>query len=241
MVTLEKHENSFVVYRDQCSIGTVALHDNPYHMRNCYLKLDLSSYPEVISRELFWQIAQEVNRPLQVMISSEELEQITFLNAGGFSCRRKCYGMEATLSDLATGFPGGSSCLLLSCMRGSVEYTMCCKLMYDTYIQNHALINPWTAGFDIFCEKLPDHVLYTEQNGEISELAFVEGNEIAYVYGNRSDRFHSFTTSLVFQLFEQYETICFESDNCDWASMALRALFANQSEESYDTYVLELT
>ena len=102
MVTLEKHENSFVVYRDQCSIGTVALHDNPYHMRNCYLKLDLSSYPEVISRELFWQIAQEVNRPLQVMISSEELEQIAFLNAGGFSCRRKCYGMEATLSDLVT-------------------------------------------------------------------------------------------------------------------------------------------
>ena len=240
MVTLEKHENSFFVYRDQCSIGTVALHDNPYHMRNCYLELDLSSYPEEISRELFWQIVQEVNRPLQVMISSEELEQIAFLEVGGFSCKRKCYEVEAVMSELIISSKESEG-LLCQCVRGSKAYTQCCKLIYDAYIQNHAAINPWSAGFDIFCEKLPDHVLYTEQNGEISELAFVEGNEIAYVYGNKSDRFHSFATSLVFQLFKQYETICFESDNCDWSAMALRALFANQSEESYDTYVLELT
>ena len=239
MVTLEKQENHFIIYKDQHHLGSVEVYRNPYHMRNCYLKLDLSCYPKEISRELFSQIMQEVNSPLQVMISSEELEQIAFLEASGFSCKRKCYEVEAVMSDLI--IPSKESeVLLCQCVRGSKAYTQCCKLIYDAYIQNHAAINPWSAGFDIFCEKLPDHVLYTEQNGEISELAFVEGNEIAYVYGNKSDRFHSFTMSLVFQLFEQYETICFEIDNCDWAAMALRVLFANQSEESYDTYVLEL-
>ena len=240
MVTLEKHKNHFIIYRDQHPIGSVASYHNPYHMGNCYLKLDLSCYPEEISREIFSQITQEVNSPLQVMIPSRELEQIAFLQAGGFSCKRKCYEAETVMSDLT--IPSKESeVLLCQCVRGSKEYAQCCKLIYDSYIQNHVAINPWSAGFDIFCEKLPDHVLYAEQNGKISELAFVEGKEIAYVYGNKSDRFHSFATSLVFQLFKQYETICFESDNCDWASMALRALFANQSEESYDTYVLELT
>ncbi len=240
MVTLEKHEDRLIIYRDQNPMGSVALYHNPYHMKNCYLKLGLSCYLNEISRELFWQIAQEVNRPLQVMISSEELEQIAFLNAGGFSCKRKCYEVEATLSDLATEFPGGSSCHLLSCVRGSVEYTKCCKLMYDTYIQNHALINPWTAGFEVFCEKLPDRVLYSEHDGEIFGLAFVEENEIAFLCGRDPSLFRCFAYSLVVKMLGEYRTICFECDDCDWAAMIVRSMFANQNEESYDTYVLEL-
>lgn len=237
MVTLEKHENSFVVYRDQRSIGTVALHGNPYHMRNCYLKLDLSSYPHEISKDLFSQIAREVQKRLQIMLPSDEQEQIAFLQTGGFSCKRKCYEVEATSSDLIAVFPGGSSCHLFSCVRGNIEYAKCCKLMYDTYIQNHALINPWTAGFETFCKRLPDHVICAEENREIFGIAFVEESEIAYIYGKEPHRFPCFAMGLVAQMFEHYETICFESDDCDWAAMMLKSLFANQSDESYNTYI----
>jgi len=240
MVTLEKHEDRFIIYRDQHPVGSVELYHSPYHTRNCYLKLDLSYYPNEISRELFWQIAQEVNSPLQVMISSEEQEQIAFLKAGGFSCKRKCYETETTLSDLIIVPPEESDCLLLQCARDSKEYAQCCKLLYDSYIQNHAAVNPWTAGFETFCEKLPDCAIYSKRGREIFGLVFVEENEIAYIYGKELHQFRHFAMRLVFQLFEQYETICFESDNCDWAAMMLRSIFANQSNESYDTYVLEL-
>ena len=135
MVTLEKHEDRFIIYRDQHPVGSVERYHNPYHTRNCYLKLALPCYPNEISREIFSQIMQEVNSPLQVMIPSRELEQIAFLKAGGFSCKRKCYEAEAVMSDLT--IPSKESEVrLCQCVRGSKEYAQCCKLIYDSYIQN---------------------------------------------------------------------------------------------------------
>jgi len=43
---------------------------------------------------------------------------------------------------------------------------------------------------------------------------------------------------VVYTIFKKYFTITFECDDCDWAAMQLRGLFQNQSEESYDTYIL---
>lgn len=68
-----KHENSrYAVYRDGQRIGMVELYDNPYHMKNCYVKLELERLETGISVELFWKICETVKRPLQMMVSSDD-------------------------------------------------------------------------------------------------------------------------------------------------------------------------
>ena len=82
-------------------------------------------------------------------------------------------------------------------------------------------------------------MIYSTRGGEIKSIAFVAENEIAYVCGADEKCFAAFASSLVCTMLEKYETIYFESDDCDWAAMLLRSLFKNQEETSYDTYVYD--
>ncbi|MBD5496806.1 MAG: hypothetical protein HDR11_03450 [Lachnospiraceae bacterium] len=73
----------------------------------------------------------------------------------------------------------------------------------------------------------------------VSCFAFVEGNEIAYVYGRNEGSFVSFAEILVGRLLSEFQTSCFEADGCDWMAMKLKALFRDQSEASFNTYVYD--
>lgn len=232
MLTLEKRGDCFTVYRQELPLGTVEAYCNPYHAKNCYLKLNLASYPHEISEELFSKIMQEVGKPLQVMLCSDETEQIAFLHAGDFACARKCYEVQAVRADLIVQ---PSDCSLISCKRGDKVYAQCCALLYDAYLQNHEFVNPWTAGFEAFCKMLPEDAFYDAQDEKL--FAFVEENEIASFCAEEPTRVKRFGSALAEWLFETCETICFECDDGDWAAMSLRAIFANQSDESYNTYI----
>lgn len=235
MLELLQQGKNITVYLDGGSFGFIQMYDNPYHKRNCYIKLNLERLDPTISAVLFNKLMKIVNRPLQVMINSGDTQTAAFLTAGGFQCKRKCYEVEVYEKDLI-GAAAQSS--LLCAHPGEPEYDSCCKIMYEYYMKSHEAINPWTAEFTDFCEKLPAEVIYEINNGKIVNLAFVEDNEIAYIYTADRDSFGPFAASLIGWLFSSgHETICFESDDCDWAAMQLRAMFANQDEESFDTYV----
>lgn len=85
--------------------------------------------------------------------------------------------------------------------------------------------------------ELPEDVIYSVQDSEIVSAAFIEENEIAYVCSADEENFGAFARCLVCTMLEKYETVCFESDDCDWAAMLLRSLFKNHEETSFDTYV----
>lgn len=236
MIRLEWNGKSYSAFlNDQC-MGEVELYDNPCHARNCYLRVRLEYLERSVSAELFDALAQLVKRPMQVMVDSGNVELAGFLIAGGFSCRRKCYEVEAGVKDY-TGqkihFP------LVHTHRGEPDYERCCGLMYDCYVANHEMVNPWTADFETFCRDMPAEAVCEKSGSEILNLAFVEENEIAYVCGCDGQEFARFASGLVTWLFERYETVCFESDDCDWAAMELKAMFANQAETSFDTYVYD--
>ena len=86
---------------------------------------------------------------------------------------------------------------------------------------------------------MPEEAYYDYREGEICHIAFVEENEIAYVGTREQSSFKGFITGVVLAIFEKYEELFFECDDCDKAAMMLKELFEIEVEESYDTYVRE--
>ena len=236
MLTLQRTDDTYIVYQNERRIGSLRLYDNPHHMRNCYVKLNFDELDTEISAELFTELSKIAGRPLQVMVDSDDVELIAFLLAGGFTCRRKCYEVEASIDDY---IGGQANAPLESFHIGEADYEQACRMLFEHYTETHKAVNPWTADYETFCGKLPEEVICSRQDGEIVSLAVVEESEIAYVCGADEKCFAEFARSLVCAMLNKYETLCFESDDCDRAAMSLRSLFQNQEETSYDTYVYD--
>ncbi len=235
-ITLEKiSANIFHVAYGGNHIGQIQSYTNPFHGQNQYLQLHFAAYDPLWARELFSLLQDDIRKPLQIMLSSQDVKQSAFLLAGGFQCKRKCCEMEVSKNDLAISIKGMP---LDSASSGSPAYTTCSQLMYDYYKRTHAEINPLTADYPAFCTALPKDAFFQKTDGEIKHFAFVEDNEIAYIGSADAAHVKPFAESLVSALFRKFETIHFECDNCDIAAMTLRQLFSNLTEEAFDTYIL---
>lgn len=216
-------------------IGFVSCYTNKYHSNHCYLNLHLEHLDKIDEKHLFTTIRQTIRKPLQVMISSSESDIVCFLKRAGFVCKRRCYEVEAPKSD----YIGIDSSRILCCSKaGEHIYEQCCEMLFDHYIFNHQQINPWTGTKQDFIIELPDMVYCEIVDNKVRNLAFVEENEIAYVFGQEIKEFRLFAMDLINHLFKQYDTITFEADDCDEPAMEMKKLFTNQSEESFDTYIL---
>lgn len=184
---------------------------------------------------IFDILIEKIKKPLQVMISSEEINTISFLKEAGFLCKRKCYEVEAKIQD----YIGRKIDIPLFCSNaGESIYEKCCGMMLNRYISTHNAISPWTGTEEEFYRNLPDKVFYDSTDGTVKNFAFIEAGEIAYVYGTDSADFLAFAESLLTTMFKVHETITFEADDCDEYAMILKSLFINQSCESFDTYIL---
>ncbi len=215
-------------------IGKIALYRNAFHSRNQYLRLHLAAYNSLWAAQLFSQLQEAVQKSLQVMLSSEDTRLAAFLTAGGFACKRRCFEMEVTAKDFVTT---NNRIPLETAEKDLPEYDLCCQLLYDYYKQTHAAINPLSADLTAFCESLPPKVFYQKTEGEIKHVAFVEENEIAYTGSTDVGGIRPFAETVAATLFGDYETLCFECDDCDAAAMVLKGLFCTEVQESFDTYV----
>lgn len=237
MSNIEVHfnDNNIDVYITDRYMGNIVYLINPYHNGHYYLKLQLQHYYIGEAKELFALISKKLDKPMQIMISSEEKEVISFIQYAGFTCKRKCYVIEATVQD----YIGEKTKETLSFATDvDTLYDRCCEIMFDRYISTHKGINPWTGTKEEFFKMLPKMVYCEMDNDRIRTLAFVEDNEIAYVYGVEKNEFAIFIQKLIIEMFQQNDTIVFEADDCDEYAMELKKLFINQSKESFDTYIL---
>lgn len=232
MVTIQERDNKYFIYQYGKNIGTAEFYDNPYHMANRYVKLNMQRFDTNTSAGLFSRLKKLAGRPLQVMVDSENTALTKFLLAGGFVCKRKCYEVKANSTDYIGGY--SDTCY---CSADDLTYKRCCHIMYDYYTDMHKAINPWTADYTTFCAMLPSTAIYAKVNGNIFGLAFIEDNEIAYVCGTDKHYFPQFARSLASSMLAKHGNIFFECDDCDWAAMMLRALFANKNDQSFDTYI----
>lgn len=220
------------------SAGKVAFQENSCHNMHCYLKLELDfeMFEGMDANTVFEELKSEIKRPLQVMISSDEKDAIYFWGKAGFVRKRRCYEVEAQKEDCI----GKDVEVFELCVarEGERIYETCCNRMLERYILTHRAISPWTGTAEEFYANLPDEVIYNVTDGEVVNFAFVEDNEIAYVCGNDVKVFRIFAEALLTKMFNAYEIVTFEADDCDEYAMELKFLFINQPTDSYDTFVL---
>lgn len=242
MQLVEDGVGKFSVLINQQIFGSIETYENEFHKGNCYMKFEFEEYDLSLASEIFALLQNRMKRPLQVMLSSSEVEKIAFLEKAGFVCKRKCYEACVTMDDLCdmgnvVHIENGNT--FMCCGRGSEEYDMCTRFLYEYYRNVHEAVNPLTASYEEFLKPLPDEVYYDSYEGEVRHIAFVEENEIAYVGSRDKSDFGRFITGVVRNLFNLYEELTFEYDDCDETAIVLKDLFEAEVEESYNTYVRE--
>lgn len=236
MVTFQAlNEESYEVFVDGESVGRIHTHGNPFHGRNCYLKLELDRM-DFDPEGLFAGIYAEKGRPLHMMMPHPQRETAEFALAGGFGLRRRCFLMKVKKEDLLVPIAGGE---LLEYKKGTPEYNEACVLLYDQYARDHAPISPLTADHGTFNAALPGQILCRKTDGKITQYVFPDGAEIAYMGSEELSGFRAFAEAVLEKLFAEYETLEFESDNIDEVAMTMRALFTEDDGFSLDTYTYD--
>lgn len=208
---------------------------NRFHNSFLYLRIDKTE-ADTLSPSVFEELSRKYGMPLQVMTPSDAERIITLLQKAGFQLKRRCYEMIVSPADLLSPHPTKAQKLFIS-QKGAPAFSACAELMYGYYKNTHAAVNPLTASFCEFVEMLPTTVLYTSAASEPSSATFLEENEIAYLYSRDPANFADFARSLLWYMFDQYDTITFEADDTDWAAMELKSFFAPRGEPTFDTYV----
>lgn len=236
MVLLEKSYNYLLVYQDRRIIGSVTLFDQPEYGSNHYLKLELDTLDRAAGAELFRKLRMIAHKPILVKVSSDEVNMVRFLNAAGLECRRRRYSVKAGMDDYIANT---GSVVLHYASRGDEDYERCCRRLYAHHMACYESVEPWTAGYEAFCQRLPEKAIYTINRSEIGNAAFVRHNEIVGVCGLNKRSFRNFAQCLAISLLLRYDTVSFGYDSCDWASMVVKSLFRNLGITSMDTYVYD--
>ncbi|MBQ4097359.1 MAG: hypothetical protein IJC62_04280, partial [Clostridia bacterium] len=204
---------------DGMGIGHIFFKKNPYHNNAYYLTLELQQYDIEISKVIFDTLREKLHKRLVVMISSSDIEVISFLLQCGFTLKRKCYDVNASVE---TWNKAESNVSILKADLGSDAYKMCSLIMLERYISTHSNINPYTASAEDFFNVLPETVYYEMFDDEIVSLAFVDENEIAYVCGTDIRSFFAFAQNLVSLMFQINKNITLEADDCDEYAMIIK-------------------
>lgn len=222
------------LYRDGLFLGRVQAGRNRFHGSQAHLKFKLDIYDNSGASLLFKALRTYLGAPLQVNLSSEESELVSFLIAGGFRRMRRCMEVSFGRQDLLPAkYP---PCSLLHIFRNHGNHLGYSRKYYEYYRRTHEKVSPLTADFVDFYKELPDHLVIS---GDRLHFAYVEGGEIAYVCSDAPDYFDGFGYALATQIFENEEIVSFECDDCDEAAMALRRLFVYKEDKCWDTYVFK--
>lgn len=205
---------------------------NPFHNQNIYVDFDLDDMKN-INIDTFRKISEENHAPLQMMIDHEETDKRDFIKNNGFKRMRVCYGMSVRKRDML------KKCIakldLFHAKEGEAIYDELAKIYFDYYKKTHKSINPLSADFDEFKNILTKDVYYNDEDG--IALAFVEDNELAYVYASDLDKADEFFYSLCEKLFNDYEEIFFEADDVDESAMHLKNIFIGRVDEITETWI----
>lgn len=229
------NDTDYEVFLDGVSVGQIKTHSNPFHGRNCYLKLELSRL-DFDASELFDGLYAQRQRPLHTMLPHNEQALAGFLRTGGFRLRRRCFPMRVKKEELLKPIAAAA---LTEFVSGQPEYETACHLLYDQYARDHAPISPLTADFEVFCSALPSQVVCSMADGTIRQYAFLDQNEVAYMGSEALSGFPAFAGAVLARLFEAYDEVVFEADDIDRVAMVMRSFFTDGDGFSLDTYLFD--
>ena len=211
------------------------VYTNQFHSGHLYLRIE-EQEAKSLPPSRFDALIDEHRKPLQAIVPSDAAETVRLLREAGFVLKRRCYEMNVRASDLRAPLPACTRRLTVT-EKGTPMYAVCAEEMYAHYSKTHLSVNPLTASLQAFTEMLPDTAVYLATNGRVDAAAFVEDNEIAYLWVRDGHVFPAFAKLLLYELFSRHDRICFEADDTDPVAMKLKAMFSEADGPSYDTYV----
>ena len=213
----------------------ISIKKNHFHKKNIYIDFDLDDMKN-INRDSFKAISEENHAPLQMMIDGDDTKKKDFIEENGFNRVRTCYGMSVRRDDLIRKETAKINLLLVK--EGVEKYFELAKIYFEYYKKTHESINALTVDFDEFKNILTKDVYYNDEDG--IALAFVEDNEIAYVYASDLAKADEFFYCLCEKLFNDYEEIFFEADDVDASAMRLKNIFIGGVDEITETWIYKL-
>ena len=196
---------------------------NAFHNNNIYIDFEDE---DVGALPAFRDLADTYGMPLQLMLDGSDVLKRDFISKNGFKLMRTCYVCEFSLTDLR----------LRPChaeLRRAVKNRDFAWAYYLHYKKMHQAINPLTASFEDFVKILPDEVYYLDGKN----FAFVEDNEIAYVFAEDSLIGDDFLLALCQAILNNYDTIVFEADDVDPIAMRLKNNFLHGFVETTETWI----
>ena len=206
------------VKNEGIDIIKVPYYFNSFHNSNVYFKIDEVKLFDKLNSELLNKLSNYFGKPIQIMISSERKDVTNVLKNLGFERKRVCYEIEVC-KEYYCIYEKDDEIKLITAHKGSKEFEICADLMLERYMKTHLEINPWTGKRNDFLNILPEKVIYEKKDDSIENLAFIENEEVAYVFGKDIDSFRKFSSNLIFNLFEKCKNIYFEADDCDEFAM----------------------
>lgn len=210
----------------------ISIKKNHFHKKNIYIDFDLDDMKN-INRDSFKAISEENHAPLQMMIDGDDTKKKDFIEENGFKRVRTCYGMIVRRDDLIKKETAKINLLLVK--EGVEKYFELAKIYFEYYKKTHESINSLSVDFDEFKNILTKDVYYNDEDG--IALAFVEDNEIAYVYASDLAKADEFFYCLCEKLFNDYEEIFFEADDVDASAMHLKNIFIGGVDEITETWI----
>ena len=210
----------------------ISIKKNHFHKKNIYIYFDLDDMKN-INRDSFKSISEENHAPLQMMIDGYDTKKKDFIEENGFKRVRTCYGMSVRKDDLIKKETAKINLFLAK--EGDEKYFELAKIYFEYYKNTHESINALTVDFDEFKNILTKDVYYYDEDGVA--LAFVEDNEIAYVYASDLAKADEFFYCLCEKLFNDYEEIFFEADDVDASAMHLKNIFIGRVDEITETWI----
>lgn len=213
----------------------ISIKKNHFHKKNIYIDFVLDDMKN-INRDSFKAISEENHAPLQMMIDGYDTKKKDFIEENGFKRVRTCYGMSVRKDDLIKKETAKINLFLAK--EGDEKYFELAKIYFEYYKKTHESINSLSVDFDEFKNILTKDVYYNDEDG--IALAFVEDNEIAYVYASDLAKADEFFYCLCEKLFNDYEEIFFEADDVDASAMRLKNIFIGGVDEIIETWIYKL-
>ena len=211
------------------------VYTNEFHSGHLYVRITEQEAGH-LDIAAFEKLIDEHRKPLQIIVPVDATKTIRLLVKVGFALKRRCYEMDVRASDLRTPLSAPVE-RLVAAHRGTLAYAECARRMYAYYAETHLSVNPLTASLQAFAKKLPPDAYYWTAGGAIHAAAFVESNEIAYLWARDRQTFQAFAPALLFELFSRYDRITFEADDTDWVATELKDMFSAADSSRYDTYI----
>lgn len=235
MIQLKKiNSKTYQLIENEEFLGTISTYRNLFHDTCIYLIFKLQKCPNSLP---FIQIYQQEQKPLQVMIESNETNLVNLLLRNSFVCKRRCFEAKVSMDQLRS--PLQAEIPIFNFNNSDTIYDSCCSFLYNYYKKVHAQVSPLTASKEDFINEVPtNNGFYSfNQNGQINHLTFTEQNEIAYICSIDPQTLPNFTSAILKQMFSKHNEIFFEADDTDWAATELLNEFNYPKTNSFNTYI----